>query len=48
MRYEVPETKGEAVLLLAMAEGGGRVLAGGTDLLVQFQSGCSGDGRRAR
>ena len=28
MRYEVPETKGEAVSLLAMAEGGGRVLAG--------------------
>ena len=39
MRYEAPETKGEAVSLLAMAEGSGRVLAGGTDLLVQLRSG---------
>ena len=39
MRYEVPETKGEAVSLLAMAEGDGWVLAGGTDLLVQLRSG---------
>ena len=39
MRYEAPETKGAAVSLLAMAEGSGRVLAGGTYLLVQLRSG---------
>ena len=39
MRYETPETKEEAVSLLSMADGSGRVLAGGTDLLVQLRSG---------
>ena len=39
MRYEAPETKEEAVSLLSMADGSGRVLAGGTDLLVQLRSG---------
>ena len=39
MRYEAPETKEKAVSLLSMADGSGRVLAGGTDLLVQLRSG---------
>ena len=39
MRYEAPETKEEAVSLLSMADGSSRVLAGGTDLLVQLRSG---------
>ena len=39
MRYEAPETKEQAVSLLSMADGSGRVLAGGTDLLVQLRSG---------
>ena len=39
MRYEAPGSIDEAVALLAAADGDGRVLAGGTDLLVQMQSG---------
>jgi len=39
MRYEAPETLNAAVKLLAGAKGVGKVLAGGTDLLVQMRSG---------
>ena len=39
MRYEAPGSIDEVVALLAAADGDGRVLAGGTDLLVQMQSG---------
>lgn len=38
MRYEAPETIQAAVKLLAGTKGLGRVLAGGTDLLVQMRS----------
>jgi len=37
MRYEAPETLDTAVALLAGARGDARVLAGGTDLLVQMR-----------
>ena len=39
MRYEAPETVEAAVALLAAAKGEARLLAGGTDLLVQLRSG---------
>ena len=39
MRYETPESVGEAVGLLADDGPRGRVLAGGTDLLVQLRAG---------
>jgi carbon-monoxide dehydrogenase medium subunit len=39
MRYEAPETFESAVALLASAPGDARVLAGGTDLLVQLRTG---------
>ena len=39
MRYEAPETIDAAVALLAKEAGLARVLAGGTDLLVQLRSG---------
>ena len=39
MRYEVPRTLEAAVALLAGANGRARVLAGGTDLLIQLRSG---------
>jgi len=38
MRYEAPDTLGAAVALLAGATGDARVLAGGTDLLVQMRA----------
>ena len=39
IRYEAPKTIDEAVALMAGANGKGRVLAGGTDLLVQMRAG---------
>ena len=38
MRYEAPDSMDKAVALLAGANGGARVLAGGTDLLVQMRA----------
>ena len=38
-RYEVPRTVEEAVALLAKGNGDARVLAGGTDLIVQMRTG---------
>jgi carbon-monoxide dehydrogenase medium subunit len=40
MRYEAPETLDAAVSLLVRAGGAAKVLAGGTDLLVQMKSGA--------
>ena len=39
MRYEAPRTLAAAVALLAGAKGPARVLAGGTDLLIQMRGG---------
>lgn len=39
VRFETPASAREAAVLLAQAKGKGRVLAGGTDLLVQMRSG---------
>ncbi len=38
MRYEAPVTVDQAVALLSAAGAGGRVMAGGTDLLVQMRT----------
>lgn len=40
MRYEVPETVDSAVALLSGEAGSAKILAGGTDLLVQMKSGA--------
>ena len=39
MRYEIPTSVTDAVGLLAAGGAGARVMAGGTDLLVQLRSG---------
>lgn len=39
MRYEIPETVDSAVALLSGEAGSAKILAGGTDLLVQMKSG---------
>lgn len=44
MRYEAPEMIRDAVKLLTGAKGPARVLAGGTDLLVQMHSGMAAPG----
>jgi carbon-monoxide dehydrogenase medium subunit len=38
MRYEAPGTVKAAVTLLSQARGSARILAGGTDLLVQMKT----------
>lgn len=38
LRYEAPETLDAAVSLLTGADGGGRIMAGGTDVLVQLHA----------
>lgn len=38
MRYEAPESLDAAIALLSGADGGGRVMAGGTDVLVQLHA----------
>lgn len=44
IQYAAPDTIDEAVGLLAAANGSGRVLAGGTDLLVQLRAGVAKPG----
>ncbi|MBM3490861.1 MAG: xanthine dehydrogenase family protein subunit M [Alphaproteobacteria bacterium] len=44
MQYAAPKTIDEAVALVAGANGSGRILAGGTDLLVQMRSGMLSPG----
>ena len=39
MRYEAPKTLEDAIALLSAANGRARVLAGGTDVLIQLRSG---------
>jgi CO/xanthine dehydrogenase FAD-binding subunit len=41
MRYEAPSSVDEAVALLSKANGSARILAGGTDLLVQIRAGMA-------
>ncbi|MFO1084239.1 MAG: xanthine dehydrogenase family protein subunit M [Reyranellaceae bacterium] len=44
MRYSAPHTIDEAVGALVAAKGAGRILAGGTDLLVQMKAGMAKPG----
>ncbi|MBL8702678.1 MAG: xanthine dehydrogenase family protein subunit M [Alphaproteobacteria bacterium] len=44
MRYAAPSSIDEAVGLMAAADGSGRILAGGTDLLVQMRAGMVAPG----
>jgi carbon-monoxide dehydrogenase medium subunit len=44
IRYLAPQTIDEAVKAMLAAEGRGRILAGGTDLLVQMRSGAQNPG----
>ncbi|BBK32658.1 carbon-monoxide dehydrogenase medium subunit [Stella humosa] len=44
IKYAAPDTIEEAVAILAAANGTGRVLAGGTDLLVQLRAGVAKPG----
>ncbi len=44
IKYAAPDTIDEAVALLTAANGSGRVLAGGTDLLVQLRAGVAKPG----
>jgi len=44
IQYAAPKTLDEAVALMAGANGKGRILAGGTDLLVQMRSGMQSPG----
>src|SRR5690242_2025783 len=43
-RYAAPATVEDAVTLMAGANGSGRILAGGTDLLVQLRAGMVAPG----
>jgi carbon-monoxide dehydrogenase medium subunit len=44
VQYRAAKTVGEAVKLMAAAKGKGRILAGGTDLLVQMKAGTMAPG----
>ena len=44
IQYHAPKSIKEAVKLLAASKGKGRILAGGTDLLVQMKSGAAAPG----
>jgi CO/xanthine dehydrogenase FAD-binding subunit len=44
VRYTAPSSLDEAVGLMAAANGNGRILAGGTDLLVQMRAGVASPG----
>ncbi len=39
LRYETPKTAQEAVMMMTASHGVGKILAGGTDLLIQMRSG---------